>query len=376
MKLLLFLITLYLFSPTDVFANLNLLEPGNLALIEDNSPTLRWSYDGSCPGGNVSCFRVEVDDNQDFSSLNKSTYTSNFSYTPQDLEVKTWYWRVKSKDLSGNWSEFVNSSFTIEAKEPAPSPSPSSSPSASGNSSGSTESDNSSNQLIFSGFPANISSTRSYVLDVKLSGLTPNSKYFLKGAFYANGSTNYFGKTKVGTEWIKNSASTTSQFSFISDSLGSWQGQIEVMVDEEDSGFSGGGNYNFKVARYNSSGASLYWSEFTQTYITKDSISTPKPAANSDTNRKSNSTTKPSASLNSLSTKSIAATNNSKSLSKTDLSGLKIASIEAEMASSGGISEVLGESVKNKNYSYSLILLGSILVGISSFILVKLIKKS
>lgn len=102
-----------------------LIEPISNQTTTDTSPTLSWSYTGECPA-DASCFKVEVDDLADFSSLNKYSYTNSFNYTPQSLGFGVWYWRVKAKDISNVWSEYseVRSFEVVQVNNSLVSPTP------------------------------------------------------------------------------------------------------------------------------------------------------------------------------------------------------------------------------------------------------------
>jgi hypothetical protein len=80
-----------------------------------------------------------------------------------------------------------------------------------------------------------------------LSGFTDGETVYIKGAFYADGSTNYFGYTKNVDTWIKNGASTTTQKQV---KIGEWDNSISVKSDFVDSGFKGEGDYKLKVGFY------------------------------------------------------------------------------------------------------------------------------
>lgn len=194
-------------------------------------------------------YRVQIDDDSNFLSPDKDTNTKNTNYTPQNLEFKTWYWRVKAKDESGVWSDWSGSwSFTLTSATPTPSPTP-------------TPAETTTSSFFqISSIPSSINSDQSFQTKVEISGLTPNTKYYLKGAFYKSGSSNYFGKTKVGSDWIKNSSTYSNQLAFTSDNDGKFNQNIEIMPDSDDSGLSGSGSYLFKVARYTSSGSGPTWS--------------------------------------------------------------------------------------------------------------------
>lgn len=80
-----------------------------------------------------------------------------------------------------------------------------------------------------------------------LSGFTNGETIYLKGAFYQDGSTNYFGYTKNGDNWIKNGDSTVNQMKV---KIGDWDGNMIIKADFSDSGYKGEGTYKFKVGFY------------------------------------------------------------------------------------------------------------------------------
>lgn len=90
------------------------------------------------------------------------------------------------------------------------------------------------------------------------SGFTAGEQIYIKGAFFKEGSTNYFGYTKSGDSFVKNSANTTDQLQALIDS---WNKTLTIKSDYGDTGFSGDGTYKFKVRYYLASDPSTgYWS--------------------------------------------------------------------------------------------------------------------
>jgi hypothetical protein len=231
-----------------------LVEPNNNSQTSDTTPKLAWSYSDSC-FSRGSCFQVIVDDAADFSSPEKSPYTNNFNYSPS-LGLGKWYWRVKAKDSGGNWSEFSETrTFQIvEATSMASPPVVQSSNNPSGSDSTTSPS------FLISQVPGSVLSENSFGVKIDISNLSANSTYYLKGAFFKSGSTNYFGKTLVSGNWVKNAETAISQYKMVTDGNGSYSGNLDIMVDDEDSGFIGSGEYFLKVGRYNSSGNGLVWS--------------------------------------------------------------------------------------------------------------------
>src|SRR5579884_315417 len=182
-----------------------------------------------------------------------------------------------------------NSASSVATPTPTPTPSPTVLPTPSPTPT-STPSPNSS--ITISNVPSNINSDDVFSTTVNLSSPNnPNTIFYLKGAFYIDGSTNYFGKTLVNGNWVKNSSGYNSQLEIITDGSGNWQGIIQVMPDDSDSGFTGTGSYNFKVAKYTSSG-NLSWSNSTSLTITlTDNPMDTTEASSSATLTQSDSTT-------------------------------------------------------------------------------------
>jgi len=256
------IILLVLLWPQKSFAS----DPPNLISPSDGTteskPKLTWEYKGECVESG-SCFRVEVDNNSDFSSPEKSTYDTNTSYSPQGLANGTYYWRVKAKDKSDTWSDWSKVfKFTIGAQPINPSPTASSSPSQNSP----TPQPSTSPQKTSGGFsikeiPSEINSNSEFEVEVSLTlPGSPSQQFYLKGAFKKGESSNYFGETFTGNDWIKNSSSASRQYKIDTDSSGKWEGKIKIRPDSEDSGFEGSGDYFFKVARYSSSGSGPNWS--------------------------------------------------------------------------------------------------------------------
>lgn len=224
-----------------------------------SSSTLNWQAP-SYSLYSTNPYRVQVDDNSSFlsSSINKDYYTKNTYYSPI-LSEGTWHWRVKAKDSSGIWSEWSSVwSFTLQSIPTptlTPSPTPSSTPSSSSSSSTATTS------FTISNIPQKINSDQSFSVAVNLSlPASPNTTFYLKGAFKKADGSNYFGLTKMAGNWVKNGSSFANQYVIVTDHSGNWSGNLEVQPDSEDAGFTGSDDYIFKVARYTSTGSGPTWS--------------------------------------------------------------------------------------------------------------------
>jgi hypothetical protein len=135
---------------------------------------------------------------------------------------------------------------------------------------------------------SDLSSTDSLDATITLSN-KPNTTFYIKGAFYKSGSTNYFGLTKVSGSWVKNSSKYSDQLKIQTDSAGNFSGNLEVMPDSSDSGFSSSGTYQLKIAKYTDSG-DLTWSNSQEVSLTLI-----PPSASPSPTPKSTATAKPTA---------------------------------------------------------------------------------
>lgn len=172
------------------------------------------------------------------------------------------------RKVTGSTTTYDSSSKTLSLSSPS-SPIPSSSPTPT-----STPSPTSpSSSFTTTNIPSQIDSSQSFTISLNLSlPDSPNSKFYLKGAFKKEGSSNYFGLTKVSSTWIKNSTSYSDQYPITTDSSGNFSGSLEVKVDPFDSGYEGGGDYIFKAARYSSTGSGPTWSNEQNVKITVSEV--------------------------------------------------------------------------------------------------------
>ena len=112
--------------------------------------------------------------------------------------------------------------------------------------------------LVISSDKTTLMGYEQMTITASASGFTNGETIYIKGAFYQDGSTNYFGYTKSGDNWIKNSNSTLNQRTV---KIGDWDNSLVIESDFSDSGFKGEGNYKFKVGFYTSSNtSSVNWS--------------------------------------------------------------------------------------------------------------------
>ncbi|MEK7616958.1 MAG: hypothetical protein AAB414_02805 [Patescibacteria group bacterium] len=183
----------------------------------------------------------------------------------------------RNSDATGGWVIFLSptkgsSNNNSTASSPSPSPSSSPSPSTSSSSSStSSSSSSSSSTFTISNVPSKIDSTEEFKVSVNLSlSNSPNTTLYLKGAFKKKDGSNYFGLTKVGSSWKKNSQTYSDQSKITTNASGGWSGNLEIQPDIFDSGYEGGGDYIFKVGRYTEVG-SLSWSnELTVSIIAQE----------------------------------------------------------------------------------------------------------
>ena len=260
----------------------------------------------------TSPYRVQVSNLIDFSVLSKDTTTSNTFYSPQ-LAEGIWYWRVLAKDsnnIESDWSQPAQFMYSSVIPSASPTPIPSVIPSPSVSSSPSPEIQTSptpipqvtptptpnitptpiptvspspsptatpSPSFTLNQLPSQINSNQSFsALITLILPIQLNTVFYLKGAFYAEGSSNYFGQTKYNGNWLKNSGSYSTQFKIQTDAQGKWQGYIEFTPDTQDSGFDSSGEYNFKIGRYTATGSGPTWSDSQSIYINE--VITPSPS--------------------------------------------------------------------------------------------------
>lgn len=116
--------------------------------------------------------------------------------------------------------------------------------------------------LTITGNKSTLFGDEEMVITASSSGFTSGETIYVKGAFYQEGSTNYFGYTKNGDVWIKNGETTTAQRTV---TIGSWDQTIVVKSDFSDGGYKGEGEYKVKLGfYYTTSGgnlSSVNWSE-------------------------------------------------------------------------------------------------------------------
>ncbi len=203
-----------------------------------------------------------LSDTGSWTDMPTTSITSSSSSFSIDCRVKSdasegqkiIYTRACLKKSDGTCGTSFQSSsgvtFTALATSATPTSTPTPTPSAS----------SASSSFTISNIPSSIDSTETFNASVNLSlSSKPNAIFYLKGAFKKQGETNYFGLTKVGNSWIKNSTKYEDQYKITTNESGTWSGNLEIQPDIFDSGYEGAGEYIFKVGRYTEEG-SLNWS--------------------------------------------------------------------------------------------------------------------
>lgn len=178
------------------------------------------------------------------------------------------------------------------------------------------------------------------VLSASMSGFMDGETIYLKGALFKEGSTNYFGYTKNGDSWIKNSTTALEQRAV---QIGSFDGSVIVKSDFSDSGYSGAGSYNLKLGFYyiTSGGntSSINWSS----NVLSINLDPPAPTQASITSKASNPVSIPQASKTPTSAKAIT--------SKTTPIVTKAVSIAAQAIKSNNSAKITHEIKAASQYA-------------------------
>ncbi|UCH88869.1 MAG: Ig-like domain-containing protein [Thermoplasmata archaeon] len=98
-----------------------LTNPADNSWTSDSTPTFTWKFNDS--DGTQAGFQVIIDDKSDFSSINYDSgivNSASASYTHgSTISDGSWYWKVRTKDNDGNWSQY-SSYRTIKIDTGAP----------------------------------------------------------------------------------------------------------------------------------------------------------------------------------------------------------------------------------------------------------------
>lgn len=126
---------------------------------------------------------------------------------------------------------------------------------------------------------SSLSPDEDLIITASASGFLPDETVYVKGSFFKETESNYFGYTKNNNDWIKNSASSTSQRQI---KLNEWDLRLLVKNDYLDTGFKGTGGYKLKLGfYYMTSGGNLSpvnWSMNTLDISLNQPTSTPTQA--------------------------------------------------------------------------------------------------
>ncbi len=292
------LLLLLLFQPPTTASAADsptLVTPLNAAAFSTAKPKLTWFKYSDCES--KSCYKIEISEKEDFTSLEKSTYTNGvkdvensqlLSYSP-NLSEGTWYWHIKGKNDDESWSNFSETrSFSIGSEFK---PQANSIPSQ--NVLGAATTTSQKNFTITSD-QNTLKDLDPLTINITIENIEPNSSQFLKAAFYKEGSSNYFGLTQVNSNWVKNGSSYDSQFPISTDGSGHWQGNLTVRNDPTDTGYPGSGNYQLKIGRYSTDGSGPDWSNSLSVTIEGKKMTTSMTTSMTATTQ--NATPKPSVS--------------------------------------------------------------------------------
>jgi hypothetical protein len=220
------------------------------------------------------------------------------------------------------------------------------------------------------------------------SGFTEGETIYIKGAFYLDTKTNYFGYTKNGDTWIKNSSSSTSQRQI---KVGDWDYKLIVKTDFTDSGYVGENSYKLKLGYYYlTSGGNLSpinWTTNSVDLEISEPDPTPNPTPTSTPSNNSTSTKAPtqSPSLFVLNTTKFPTNSPTKYASKsasisavpTSILGVSNKSTEIKDKTNGELNKkVLVDSANKRNITYASIILGSIFILTCGILVYQKIKKN
>lgn len=135
--------------------------------------------------------------------------------------------------------------------------------------------------------PSQIGIGDDYTADVNVSiSVADGTIYYLRGAFFKEGTSNYCGYTWNEVDWFNGPYSSDwKKLLKITITNHAWSGQLKTKVDANDSGCNTSGTYNFRIERFNdtaSDGGGTFndtQNEQTVTIIIPTPTPTPQPTA-------------------------------------------------------------------------------------------------
>lgn len=135
--------------------------------------------------------------------------------------------------------------------------------------------------ISITGDKASLFSAEELTLTASISGFTNGEKIYIKGAFFKEGASNYFGFTNFNGSWVENNETATLQKEV---TIGVWDLKTLVKADFEDTGYLGKGLYSLKLGFYyqTSNGlSSVNWSSNNLSINLDAPSPTPEPAEES-----------------------------------------------------------------------------------------------
>lgn len=203
----------------------------------------------------ASCFyefgNPVLNDNGDTISLNDSGGTQIDSYTYTATTPNKTFSRIPN---GGAWQASTDpSKSSTDCNSLSPPATPTSTPTPT--------TSNPSPVFSISGVPSQTDSNQSFNTQITLTlPSSPNTIYYLTGAFKKSGGTRYFGLTKKDSGWIQYGDDYLNKVKITTNAEGSWSSSIEVKPDTDDTDYKGSGDYIFKIGRYSSTGSGPTWS--------------------------------------------------------------------------------------------------------------------
>lgn len=177
-----------------------------------------------------------------------------------------------------------------------------------------------------------------------------STNYYLRGMFYKEGVSGYCGYTWNGSDWYRgpySSGEGWKKLQKITVASESWNGELKVKIDPEDSACQNSGTYKLKVQRYNeNSGSSTVdqQNEITINVIVPTQTPTPLPTSKPTPTLKPTPTSKPTATTKPAVISKVPSAQQilNESIKSTPVDGIESSSEVEE-----GV--VLGEDMKNED---------------------------
>lgn len=263
------------------------------------------------------------------------TIIDNYSYS-SDPGIDNSIGRIPD---GNNWTNGISPTKGLSNGNTEPNASPTQTPTSAPSSTPTPTpvSSASSSDFSISGVPSQINSDQSFSVSINLSiPSKPDTEYFLTGAFKSVEGSRYFGLTKTDSGWVEYSTSSSNRYKLTTNNSGSWQGDLEVKPDPNDSNYKGSGDYIFKVGRYTSTGSTPTWSNEVTIKITGDK-SEDNEQSQSETDERNEEADTSSTSTNSFNNASVVRSRSQGSSSD----------IDYQIATVAGVSETAPQMVES-----------------------------